>query len=163
MCHSCRLSKIKGDILSRAMHIWKWRISSKVIRCLCVVTFDVFFHRVSTKTSKCTLPSTLKFIELWYLTLTFIQTYEKIKESCKTQFSRNPELKRDSEIIYWRLFPSEKKARVIIKELVRILGLLLNSGLCVKAICWDCTSVFFNLQSWSLSMQHIIEINLKLS
>ena len=26
--------------------------------------------------------------------------------------------------------------------------MLLNDGLCVKAICWDCTSVYFNLQ-WS--------------
>ena len=30
----------------------------------------------------------------------------------------------------------------------RILGLLLNDGLWMKAICWDCTSVYFNLQ-WS--------------
>ena len=31
-----------------------------------------------------------------------------------------------------------------------ILGLLLNDGLWVKAICWDCTSVYFNLQSCKL-------------
>ena len=37
---------------------------------------------------------------------------------------------------------------VKIKLLLRILGLLLNDGLRVKAICWDCTSVYFNLQ-WS--------------
>ena len=35
---------------------------------------------------------------------------------------------------------------VKIRKFVRIIGLLLNDGLCVKAICWDCTSVYFNLQ-----------------
>ena len=35
-----------------------------------------------------------------------------------------------------------------VESLLRILGLFLNDGLWVKAICWDCTSVYFNLQ-WS--------------
>ena len=33
-----------------------------------------------------------------------------------------------------------------VESLLRILGLFLNDGLWVKAICWDCTSVYFNLQ-----------------
>ena len=33
-----------------------------------------------------------------------------------------------------------------VESLLRILGLFLNDGLWVKAICWDCTSVSFNLQ-----------------
>ena len=33
---------------------------------------------------------------------------------------------------------------VKIKQLVRILGLLLDDGLCVKATCWDCTLVYLS-------------------
>ena len=45
-----------------------------------------------------------------------------------------------------------------IKLLLRILGLLLNDELWVKAICWDCTSLYFNLQS-GLSLSRAIIIS----
>ena len=50
---------------------------------------------------------------------------------------------------------------VKIKQLLRILGLLLNDGLRVKAICGDCTSAYFNLQR-PLPMENCAFLPLKM-